>query len=303
MRILRNLLFDKKGSIAVMTAASMFALVGMAALVTDAGVLYLNHSQLENMTDAGALAGAQEYLIGTQASVESVATDYAISKNGKPTDTIDVVIDTTNNKIIVTANRNVDLFFAKIFSMNSADVSSVSAAKIAPVSGMSNLIPFGITWDNFITGQPYTLKVDEDFSTKGNFHNVALKSRSGGDSGASVLEENIVYGCGGVYKIGDKIPTEPGNMVGPIKQAIADRIAIDPIVFIPVISEAYVDIGGGRKLVTIQGFAAFEIKSSDGKTVTGIFRRMVAPADMITDGVSSYDYELYGTMLVDPKSN
>lgn len=304
MRV-KQIVKGKRGFVTATIAAMMVALVGMAALATDVGVLYVNHNQLENMTDSGALAGAQEYFFN-QPGVVEVAESYAL-QNGKVGDLVHAWVDTAEMKVFVTASRDVGLFFAKVLDKDSANVATISAAKIAAVSGTSNACPFGITWDDSFlpagsaAGAKFTLKVDEKAEFKGNFHVLRLKSRSGGDSGASVVEENIVYGCAQVLKIGDKVKTEPGNMVGPIKKGITDRLNIDGgnIVIIPIIEETWTDLGGGVQLVTIKGFGAFEIDSSNGKTVTGNFIKLVSgPAEQLSDGPSLYG--LYGTKLVEP---
>lgn len=303
-KIIQNIK-NKKGFVTATIAAMMVALIGMAALATDVGVLYVNHNQLENMTDSGALAGAQEYFFD-QSQAVTVAKGYAL-QNGKTGDLVDAWVDTDEMKVFVTASRDVGLFFARVLDRDSANVAAISAAKIAAVSGTSNACPFGITWDDSFlpegsaAGQKFTLKVDEDEEFKGNFHVLRLKSRSGGDSGASVVEENIVYGCVQVLKIGDQVKTEPGNMVGPIKKGITDRLKIDGgnIVIIPIIEETWSDLGGGVELVTIKGFGAFAIDSSNGKTVTGNFIKLVSgPAEQLSDGPTLYG--LYGTKLVEP---
>lgn len=305
MKKIMQAIKNRKGFVTVTIAAMMVALIGMAALATDVGVLYVNHNQLENMTDSGALAGAQEYFFD-QSQAVSVAKGYAM-QNGKAGDLINAWVDTDEMKVVVTASRDVGLFFARVLNKDSAQISTISAAKIAAVSGTSNACPFGITWDdNFLpegsaAGQKFSLKVDEKDEFKGNFHCLALKSKSGGSTGASVLEENIIYGCAQVLKIGDKVDTEPGNMVGPIKKGITERLKIDGgnIVIIPIIEETWTDLGGGRTQVTIKGFGAFAIDSSNGKTVTGNFIKLVSgPAEQLSDGPTLYG--LYGTKLVEP---
>lgn len=309
MKRLLKILKEVKGSVLVFTTVVIGSvLIGLTALVTDVGALYLTHSKLENMADAGALAGAQEWFLGDKTQVEAVATTYARDKNGKAGDIIDVDVIEAEKKIVVTATRNVDLFFAKILNTNSSDVTAKSAARILPATKVTGSAPFAITWDDSFlpggsaVGTNLTLKVDEKDEYKGNFHCLALKSKSGGDSGASVLAENILYGCAQSLAIGDKVSTEPGNMVGPIKKAIADRLALPGgnIMIIPIIEETWTDLGGGRLQVTIKGFAAFDIDASNGKTVTGNFLRLATAADLVTEDDSAASYGLYGTKLVDP---
>ncbi|MGL5206154.1 MAG: pilus assembly protein TadG-related protein, partial [Acidaminococcaceae bacterium] len=186
MKKMQSALKSKKGFVTATVAAMMVALVGMAALATDVGVMYINHSQLENMTDAGALAGAQEYFFN-QSQVESVAESYAL-QNGKTGDFVHAWVDTDDMKVFVTANRNVSLYLARVLQKNNANISTTSAAKIMAVSGTSNACPFGITWDSAFlpegsaAGSTFTLKVDEKDEFKGNFHTLRLQSRSGGTS-------------------------------------------------------------------------------------------------------------------------
>ena len=305
MKCLCRFAHKKDGAITVIIATMLTFLIAFAALVTDVGIMYVNHSQLENMTDAGALAGAQEYFFN-QSQVETVAENYAL-QNGKNDDLIHAWIDSDQMKVFVTASRNVDLYFAKILGKNNANISAISVAKIAAVSSTRNVSPFAITWDSAFLpggsaeGSNFTLKVDEKGAFQGNFHTVRLQSINGGDSGANVVKDNIIYGSAQVLKIGDKLKTETGNMTGPIKQGITERLGTPGgnIVIIPIIEETWTDLGGGVELVTVKGFGAFDIDYSDGKTVTGNFiKYLYSPAEELADGPALYG--LYGTRLVKP---
>ena len=305
MKYILALLKKRDGVVSVIIATMLTFIIGFVALVTDVGIMYVNHSQLENMADAGALAGAQEYFFN-HAQVEVVAENYAL-QNGKADDLIHAWVDSDEMKVFVTASRNVDMYFAKVLGIKNANISAISAAKIATVIGTSNVSPFAITWDNeFLPGgsaegTKFTLKVDEKGAFQGNFHTVRLQSINGGDSGASVVKDNIIYGSAQVLKVGDKIKTETGNMTGPIKQGITERLSTTGgnIVIIPIIEETWTDLGGGIELVTVKGFGAFDIDYSDGKTVTGNFIKYIySPAEELSDGPALYG--LYGTRLVKP---
>lgn len=54
--------YRRRGAIAVFAAISMVVLLGMAALVVDAGILYATRAELQRSADAAALAGAEELL-------------------------------------------------------------------------------------------------------------------------------------------------------------------------------------------------------------------------------------------------
>lgn len=50
----------QKGSVIVITAISLFLLIGLGALAIDVGYLFTTRAELQNVADAGALAGARE---------------------------------------------------------------------------------------------------------------------------------------------------------------------------------------------------------------------------------------------------
>jgi uncharacterized membrane protein len=51
-----------RGSIVVLVAAGVVAIVGVTSLAIDVGYLYVVRNQLQNAVDAAALAGAQGLL-------------------------------------------------------------------------------------------------------------------------------------------------------------------------------------------------------------------------------------------------
>jgi Flp pilus assembly protein TadG len=127
--------------------------------------------------------------------------------------------------------------------------------------------------------------------TPGNFGAIAL-----GGNGASNYRDNIADGYQGTIHIGDIIPTEPGNMVGPTIQGVSDLILQDPtakmvqtssgrwqvtsslypvnesprIVPIPVYGPYY-SPSNGRSEFKVVSFASFFIEGSDGFQVWGRF--------------------------------
>jgi len=71
-----------------------------------------------------------------------------------------------------------------------------------------------------------TLKVGnpQDAIRPGWFFPIALALNPGGNE-----YRNAIAGCVGTrYTIGDWVPVEPGNMIGPTKQGVEDLIALDP---------------------------------------------------------------------------
>ena len=299
--MLKKLLREKKGSVAVVTALAVTALMLMAALVVDAGVLYLNRIELSNMADAAVLAGAQD-LPDSGAARDTVAT-YA-QRNGRTGDRIDTLLTNSNTTLTLNAMRNVVLFFSRIADILSADIHATAEATIMPISGASGVVPWGVEQQSFTFGTTYQLKAGAGGGYNGNYGALAL-----GGSGANTYRDNIKYGYNGKLSVGDWVSTEPGNMSGPTSQGVGDRISQDPsatfqtvqensprIVIVPVISELG---GNGRHDVQIVGFAAFFLEGVGGQGnnnyVTGKFRKMVVSGDVSS---SVTNFGLYGTRLI-----
>jgi len=68
---------NQRGATAVIVGASIFALVGIAALVVDLGNLYVARNELQNAADAGALAGASVLYNDTGTAINSSANEVA----------------------------------------------------------------------------------------------------------------------------------------------------------------------------------------------------------------------------------
>ena len=60
---------DEQGSVLIMTAFSMFALLGFLGLALDVGALYHHRRLLQTAADAGAISGGAEVLRGQAALV------------------------------------------------------------------------------------------------------------------------------------------------------------------------------------------------------------------------------------------
>ncbi|HEX9054086.1 MAG TPA: pilus assembly protein TadG-related protein [Gemmatimonadales bacterium] len=97
---------DRRGATAVFVAVALAALLGMVALAVDVGMLMKVRADAQRAADAGALAGAQEFLRGVPAAMKNSAAlnalEYA-SRNyvgWKYVDTSGAIFtDSGNNRI------------------------------------------------------------------------------------------------------------------------------------------------------------------------------------------------------------
>jgi hypothetical protein len=125
---------SEAGQALALTAVFMTVLLGSCAAVLDVGVWFREDRDTQRITDAAALAGAQELPENTSAA-ETLARDYA-DENGLvfPADgvTFDVDIDTTvmpDDTIVVKLERPAPGFFAKVFGIDSITVGSTAKAR------------------------------------------------------------------------------------------------------------------------------------------------------------------------------
>lgn len=310
------------GSITLLVALGLTVLLGSCALVTDIGMLYAQKAKLQNTVDAAALAGVQE-LPGDPSKAAQVAQAYA-SQNG--IDTIMSIIEANNLKVVVSAQKTVPTYFAKIWGINSEQLSATAGAMMIPPASMSGAVPLSVQDQPLIFGQQYTLKAGAGDGTEGWYGALQLSV-----PGAKAYQTDLTYGYTGSISIGQVLTVEHGNISGPTETAIEDRLAMDTrvpkntyydydrnapeILYIPIVKIVSYESSAIHE-VQITGFAAFFIESVAGNgtesIITGRFIKTLVPGNKtewnLTDllkeennmysGISAEDFGLYTPKLV-----
>jgi len=314
----RDVFSQQKGSVLIIVAVTLVALLGIAALVVDAGLLYYTKVALSNAADAAALAGVQKlpkYPAEAQDVAEAYAIDNGVCEGGV---TAEVLADGSTIKVIT--SKTVSLGFARVLGFSSTDVKASAKARVGTVKSAFGVVPFGVVWKpefeppegqgmepilQIVKYSPHTKKGDD--IGPGNFAALAL-----GGTGGRNYQDNIEIGYQMTLEIGDTIPTiietEPGNMAGPTKKGVNNRLAKcqhDPpctidhyvkgcprVVILPVVKSLF---ASGRDDVELRGFAAFILKEvDDDGSVWGWFIRMATEGDLSNKddyGVVSYRLE------------
>lgn len=141
------LLGARSGSVALMFALALPVLFGVAAVATDMGVLFLQRRTLQTATDNAALAAAWKPE-AADASIRDLldkhgfkSATYLITRGNYD----DTVVDPTKrftpgangNGIRVETSFEAPVYFARIFAMQSAVVTTRSEAAMAPIVSMS----------------------------------------------------------------------------------------------------------------------------------------------------------------------
>lgn len=295
---------DQEGAVTVVLAAAMVAIIGLAALGTDVGRLYIAQERIATVADAAALSGAQFLPHDPDGALAAVG-EY-LTKNGINPGSVTIALNQADRTLSVSVEDTVDFTFARIFGQRTGQVTAGAVARVASVSGYNNVVPLGVVQADWKLGDPVVLKAASGSGTysPGNYGALSLGGR-----GAASYEMNLASGYNGWVRAGDFIQTETGNMAEPTERALQNRIAHDPdatfatvrkgsprIVVIPVLESFTVN---GRGEVKVVGFGAFFLDRVGGQgnergSVYGRFLRYVVTGE--SDG-SSGDFAAYTIKL------
>lgn len=303
-----EVLKSQKGTVAVLMAIALVVFAGFTALVTDAGLIFMNQGKLENSLDSAVLAGAQELPSNPQGALDA-ARQYAELNNMKAEEA-EFSLSPDYRSISGKAERGVGMLFARALGFERASVKATARASISPVSAVTGVAPFGILDYNYNFGDLVVLKE----GSGENFYSGWFGALSLGGTGSNIYLENIRHGYGGQVKIGDVIRIEAGNMSGPTKEGVEYLInqchhtpccsisnfqdGCSRILIIPIINIEEIDYGGHVFSVRVVGFGAFLVDMYVGhgneNEVQGSFIRYVIPG---TGSDSADDFGLYEARL------
>lgn len=292
---------SEKGNVSILMALMMVAILGFSGLTIDIGVAYVERTKLSNALDSAVLAAAQDLTEGSM-TARATAENFLI-QNEVSLDEVTIEVGQDLKSIEIKGNRNVEHFFMKVLGIDSSNVGATSKAIIAPIKSVKGgLRPFAVEDFNYTYGDLITLKQGAGDSYNGNFGVVAL-----GGTGNSTYEYNAFYGYQGELKIGDEIPTEPGNMAGVSNQLKAYINSIyesfedhsrksDRLWTIPLVDTLEV---GGRGYIIVTGFAQVFVENvynQSGKiNIDARFVKFVVNGAIDTEAV---DHGVYGVKLV-----
>ena len=148
-------LSDERGITAVIVALSLIALMGIAALAIDVGMLLTARTEAQRAADAGAMAGAGMLISapGDDAAARNEAQDFAtmnavigITPSVLDEDVEIIAGDRLRVSVRNTAERGnpIPTFFARVFNINAVDVGAVAAAEISGAGAADCLLPVAL---------------------------------------------------------------------------------------------------------------------------------------------------------------
>jgi hypothetical protein len=276
---LKSLCRDQQGSMMLLVALSIAAMLAVAGLVIDGGTVYVVKSQLQKTANAAALSGAQELTHSELAVRQVIETILLEHDEMSSLSEARIVME---QQVTVALQREVPLTLISIFSTDTLTVKVEATAALASMGRATGVAPLGIDEAiPLVFLQEYNLKVDEKDSDTGNFGILAL-----GGGGAATYEDNLKYGYQNQIKLGDILDTQTGNVVDKTRTGVNERINSCPypsgeyhhrdcprVILIPVYQKYNYD-SNQLKQVKVIGFAYFYIlepMSNQDKTIKGMF--------------------------------
>ena len=140
---------NQRGQSMVLSVVFLTVLMGMAALVIDAGSWYRAHRAAQSTADASALAGAQGLPDTTRAT--SLANEYVGKNSGAAPGASGTAItftkqDFETDTIQVTVTRPHPGFFAKLFGLSTVSVKGRATARAWNVSSVRGVAPITVNY-------------------------------------------------------------------------------------------------------------------------------------------------------------
>jgi Flp pilus assembly protein TadG len=161
-RSLPQVLRDERGSVMVVVALAMTALLSMVALAVDVGMLFTARGEAQRVADAAALAGAGSFLEQWNDAdrARDVAVEYGSYNTVRAEDVVildeDVEVDMATHRVTVAVRRTADrgsavaTWFARVFGVDEVDIAARATAEAAPAGAAICLKPFTLpdAWDD-----------------------------------------------------------------------------------------------------------------------------------------------------------
>lgn len=283
---------EEGGAVAVIVAMLMVVLLGFIALAVDVGLLYAEKAQLQNGSDAAALAIAEDCAEDDSCPADptDLAKSYADDNaNDGLTNVQDVTFDSQTVTVTTGALQEggeanqISLYFAKLLGIENAEVGATTIAKWGPPVG--GPAPFPVAFSECEVNVDGSLQVIQARkSTNPDCEAIKIPGGFGWmeeKDGPCVVEH---------VETGPFIPnSNPGNNVSgecqDVLEGWAEKLESgqNVIALLPVFTE-YAG-GGSTATYTITGFAAYDVKGWHLKQNTNKYPEEYNPTVTI-DGVT-----------------
>ena len=294
---------SQRGQATVLTVLFITVLLGMAALVLDAGSWFRAQRETQAAADASALAAAQA-LPESPGQANVLAAVY-VGKNGGGASTVTFSSRVVaNDTVKVRVERDAPGFFAKLFGIDSVQVGAGAAARAGGVSKARYAAPIAVDEKHPLLqckplpcfGQDTELDLEK--TGPGALRLLNLDGSKGG-SGGAVTAGWILKGFDGYMPLG-WYGSDPGAAFNDSKVTSAMNVRIGDELLFPVYRSTK---GGGSNFeYDVVGWVGFTVTgfSSHGNkgTVDGRFERVIWEG-ILSESAAETDFGVRAIQLVE----
>ena len=174
MRRLQALRRGQQGQALVFCVLMLAALLGIASLVVDGGNALLQRRNQQGVADASAMAAVKELPASTSAA-DSIARDYATTRNSGDSSTVDQVVvtgATTGScdggfgattlapaSVCVVVHTTITGAFSRLLGLDVWTANARAIAQASQVTALSAWLPFGVRSKAFTSEPPTQLTI------------------------------------------------------------------------------------------------------------------------------------------------
>jgi Flp pilus assembly protein TadG len=139
---------DERGAVAVIVAICALMIFGFAAYAIDSGQAWTSRRHLVTAADASALATAKAYSEGKDGCATAAASSLTDNHPGATlTDCNPQVLSSSRGYVTVRGQATVQYTFARVFGIDSKDISATTTAQWGIPKAVAGLRPFGLCID------------------------------------------------------------------------------------------------------------------------------------------------------------
>ncbi|MUN62144.1 hypothetical protein GMA12_03125 [Kocuria sediminis] len=260
--LIRRLRRGERGGISVIVALSLVVLLGVAALVVDVGALYAERAELQNGSDAAALAIAQNCAVGSCGAPGSTAQAFVNSNAKDNAANVDAPTFPTSTSVRVRATTretggagSLALMFAPLLGIDRETVSATSTAAWGSPAGGPAVLPLAFAPCVFnLSGGRQVIQ------THGSGTPSCTSTSPSGQTlpgGFSWLSGSTSTSCSADLTINTWVPSSPGASVPGACDSVLVPSLVGDTVLLPVYGDRTGTGSGASYRLT--GWAAFRI--------------------------------------------
>ena len=131
----RALLGRERGQALILFAAGLVGFCALVGMSIDVGQVVYQRTDLQKVSDAAALAGAQDLPLAGTAVVS--ANTYVSNNGGASCQPNCASVNAANDTITVTATRHVNFYFLQVIGLSGTDVQASAVARSLVSTGFS----------------------------------------------------------------------------------------------------------------------------------------------------------------------